>query len=132
MTTALETVQAAYAAFGRGDIPALLALLDEDVEWRFCGDSLAPYTGRRVGRDAVAQWFGQVAQSDEIKIFEPQEFLAAPDHVAVIGFERTRALPGGGSFDTDWVHVWQVADGRITRFFGMYDSEAAAKARAKH
>jgi ketosteroid isomerase-like protein len=131
MTTALETVQAAYAAFGRGDVPALLALLDEDVEWRFCGDSLAPYTGRRVGRDEVGRWFGQVAGSDDIKIFEPHEFMAAPDHVAVVGFERSRALPGGGTFDTDWVHLWQVADGRVTRFFGMLDSEAAAKARSR-
>lgn len=29
----LETIQAAYAAFGRGDIQALMALIDPQVEW---------------------------------------------------------------------------------------------------
>ena len=38
MSDPLTLVQNAYAAFGRGDIPALLQLLSDDVEWRFVGD----------------------------------------------------------------------------------------------
>ena len=29
----LDTVQTIYAAFGRGDVPAILAHLDEQIEW---------------------------------------------------------------------------------------------------
>lgn len=129
MTTPTTLVQSAYAAFGRGDIPGLLSLLTADVRWEFAGDSKAPYTGRVQGHPQVAEWFQAVAQVDGIQAFEPREFLAGPDHVTVLGWERTQALPGGRVFETPWVHVWQVRDGKLSRFFGILDTEAAAKAR---
>ena len=127
--TPLQAVQAAYAAFGSGDIPGLLSQLSDDVVWQFVGDRKAPYTGRVQGKDAVAHWFGQVAEADGIQVFEAREFHAGPEHVTVIGWERTAALPGGEVFESDWVHVWTVRDGLITRFYGMLDTEAAAAAR---
>jgi len=129
MTTPTALVQSAYAAFGSGDIPGLLALLTPDVRWEFVGDSKAPYTGRVQGHSQVAEWFQAVAQADGIQAFEPREFLAGPDHVTVLGWERTQALPNGKVFESPWVHVWQVKDGLLSRFFGILDTEAAAKAR---
>lgn len=128
-TTPLQLVQDAYAAFGRGDVPALLALLTPDVRWAFVGDRKAPYTGSAQGHSQVREWFQAVAQADGIQAFEPREFLAGPDHVTVLGWERTQALPAGGVFETPWIHVWQVRDGRLSRFWGMLDTEAAARAR---
>lgn len=130
MTDPLATVQSAYAAIGGGDVPALLALLADDVRWQFVGDTAAGYTATVRGKGQVAEWFGCVAAHDDIQAFEPRRFLAGPDHVTVIGFERTRALPGGKVFEAEWVHVWTVRDGRIADFYGMVDSEAAAAARA--
>lgn len=129
MSDPLATIGNVYAAFGRGDIPGLLNLLATDVEWRFIGDRATPYTGTFRGHGQVAEWFGMVAQADGIQVFEPRQFLAGPDHVTVIGFERTQALPQGGVFECEWVHVWQLRGDRVARFFGMYDTEAAAKAR---
>jgi ketosteroid isomerase-like protein len=51
--------------------------------------------------------------------------------VTVIGWERTAALPGGQVFECDWIHVWTVRDGLVTRLYGMLDTEAAAAARAR-
>lgn len=31
----IETVRQIYAAFGRGDVPAILACLAEDVDWEY-------------------------------------------------------------------------------------------------
>ncbi len=128
--TPLETVQAVYAAFGAGDLPALLSHLQPDVRWRFVGDRAAPYTGEVQGHDAVAHWFGDVAKADAIQAFEPRQFLAGSDHVTVLGWERTAAMPGGGVFESDWVHVWQLRDGQVESFFGILDTEAAGRARA--
>jgi hypothetical protein len=50
--------------------------------------------------------------------------------VTVIGWERTAALPCGKVFEAEWVHVWSVCDGLVTRLWGMLDTEAAAAARA--
>ena len=128
-TTPLDLVQNAYAAFGSGDIPALLNMLTADIRWQFVGDRRAPYTGVVQGRSQVGEWFLAVAQADGIQAFEPREFLVGADHVTVLGWERTQALPGGGVFETPWVHVWQLKDGLFCRFWGMLDTEAAAKAR---
>jgi uncharacterized protein len=130
MNAFLSQVQDGYAAFGRGDIPGLLALLTPDVRWEFVGDSRAPYTGRFTGRGQVGEWFQCVAQADAIQAFEPREFIAGKDHVTVLGWERTQALPGGAVFECEWVHVWQARDGQVARFWGMLDTEAAARARA--
>lgn len=126
----LDVVKAAYAAFGSGNIPAILELADEDIDWTFRGAKGLAYTGSFRGRSAVEKWFASVAQADDIQAFEPREFLAGSDHVTVLGSERTRALPDGKVFETEWVHVFTVRDGRVTRFWGMYDTQAAAAARS--
>ena len=129
MTDALSLIQTAYACFGRGDIPALLALTTPDVAWQFHGDHGAGYTGRVQGHAQVGEWFGEVARLDDIQAFEPREFLAGAGHVTVIGHERTIARATGRTFETPWVHVWQLRDGRIARFTGFFDTQAAAEAR---
>ena len=58
-----------------------------------------------------------------------RELIDAGEHVTVLGWERTRALPVGVTFETEWVHVWTVRSGRATRFWGMYDTEAGAVGR---
>ena len=40
--TNADVVQQNYAAVGRGDIPALLELLTDDVEWTLQGPSVIP------------------------------------------------------------------------------------------
>lgn len=130
MATPTETIQAMYGAFGRGDIAALLAMLTDDVHWEHKGSIGLPYMGVFHGKAAVAQWFGHVAENDAIQAFEPREFLAGADHVTVLGWERTQALPRGGVFETDWVHVFSLRDGQVCRFIGSYDTAAVAKARA--
>jgi ketosteroid isomerase-like protein len=129
MTTPTETVHRMYAAFGRGDIPALLELVTDDIEWTHRGSIGLPYMGTFRGKAALLQWFGHVAENDGIQVFEPREFLAGPDHVTVLGWERTQALPGGGVFETDWVHVMTLQGGKVSRFVGMYDTAAVARAR---
>jgi ketosteroid isomerase-like protein len=130
MTDPANAIRDAYACFLRGDVPAFLALMTPDVELQFQGDRAAPYTGRVRGTAALAEWLGKVAQADDIQAFEPREFLAGADHVTVLGHERTIARATGRTFETDWVHVWWLRDGRIARVVGMFDSEAAGAARA--
>jgi ketosteroid isomerase-like protein len=128
-TKTLEVVQQAYQAFGRGDVPAILALVADQVDWRFCGSKSLPYTGTFHTREDVGRWFGAIAAVDDVRAFEPREFIAAGDRLTVLGWERTAGRPGGKVFETEWVHVFTVRDGRIIRFWGMYDTEASAAAR---
>jgi ketosteroid isomerase-like protein len=126
---AIEVVREVYGAFGRGDLPGILARLADDAEWKFVGSSGLPYTTTARGKEAIARWFGTIPTVDDIQAFEPRELISAGEHVTVLGWERTRARPSGKVFETDWVHVFTVRDGRVVRFFGMYDTEASARAR---
>jgi ketosteroid isomerase-like protein len=130
MNDPVALIQALYADFGRGDLPAILARLTDDVSWTFHGTIGLPYMRTARGPAEVARWFGQVAEADGIQAFEPREFFAGPDHVTVLGWERTQALPAGRVFETEWVHLWSLRGGKVARFVGMFDTAAVAAARA--
>ncbi len=129
MGSALQLVQQGYAAFGRGDIEGLLALLTDDVDWKFLASDGVPVAGQYSGKQAVKGWFGKLAESDDIQKFEPREFLEGPDHVTVLGWEQTRPKPNGRVFESDWVHVFVVRDGKISRWIGTLDSAAYVAAK---
>jgi hypothetical protein len=51
----VKTVQEGYAAFGRGDVPAILELLTDDIEWIEPGPpDVIPVAGTYRGKDEVA------------------------------------------------------------------------------
>lgn len=124
-------IQSLYAAFARGDVEALLDACVDDVEWHMLGSIALPYMGTFHGRQALLRWFGHVAEFDDIQAFEPREFLAGADHVTVLGWERTRAKPDGGVFESPWVHVFTLRDGKVARFVGLVDTAAVVRARPK-
>ena len=124
----IDVIRAAYAAFGRGDIATIVGLLSDDVDWRFNGPKRLAYSGR-FQKAQIMNWFAELTTADDVQTFEPREFIAGGDHVTVLGLERCAARPSGKVFETEWVHVFTVKHGKITRFWGMYDNEASAAAR---
>ena len=127
-----KVVQEAYAAFGRKDIPALLKLVSDDVDWQaVVGTSSAvPTSGRRMGRAQVEQFFGQLAESVDFKQFEPREFIAERDKVAVLGYYAADAIATGRGWSSDWVMVFTVQNGKIVQFREYADVAAINAAYA--
>lgn len=116
-------VQGGYAAFGRGDIPGFLSLLDADVEWTTPGTSDLPTAGTRRGPAKVGEFFGILTQLVDFEHFEPQTFLADGDRVVVLGTARTKVKGGSGqSIVEHWCHVFTVRDGKIVAFFEYLDT----------
>ena len=122
-------VRAAYAAFQRGDIPGLIEMLTDDIDWWTPGTpEEIPYAGRLSGRAAVGGFFERLAASEEIAHFEPREFIAQGDKVVVTGNYRGRTRAAGREYDLDWLHVFTVRDGRIAAFREYIDTAALAAA----
>ena len=117
-----ELVRGVYAAFGRGDLPAVLAACAEDVDWRYCGPSAAPFAGSYRGRDGVRRFFEVLFASLRITAFEPGRFLADGDTVVVLGREAGTVTATGRSAQYDWAHVFVVRDGRIAEFREFADA----------
>jgi ketosteroid isomerase-like protein len=117
-------VQRGYDAFGRGDIEALLALLDEDVEWITPGPSELPTAGRRRGRQQVAEFFQGVNSLFEIQRFEPEVFVSEGDRVVVLGSETTRVKATGKLLNMRWVHVFTLRNGKVAVLEEYQDTAA--------
>ncbi len=56
MGAALDVVQQAYAAFGRRDIPSLVKLIADEVDWECVAPAALPYSGRRRTPEQVAKF----------------------------------------------------------------------------
>ena len=122
-----QVVKNAYAAFGRRDIPALLALLAEDVEWHIPGTGL-PLSGTYVGPRGVANFFQKLSSEAEILEFEPRHFVAEGDRVVVLGWERSRVRASGHTVEYSWTMAMVVRDGKIVKFEEYADTQAIAAA----
>lgn len=120
----LRTVQGIFEAFGRGDIPGLLDMVTDDVQWIVSGPDTVPYFGERRGRAGVTDFFVQLGSNVEFQRFEPQEFVAQGDKVAVTGSERGLVKTTGRSFDNDWAMLFTVGGGKVSRL-RIYENSAA-------
>lgn len=124
MGAATTIVQQAYEAFGRGDVPAILNLVADEVDWEFVGSANLPYAGRRRNKKEVADFFAAIPRTDDIHVFEPREFIEADEHVTVLGWENSTALDTGKKFESEWVHVFTVKNGKVTRWRGFFNTAA--------
>jgi ketosteroid isomerase-like protein len=128
MANPVELVQGLYAAFGRGDVAAILNALADDVTWCVQGPAWLPWFGARRGREQVGQFFQAIGTNLGIQEFTPREFLAQGDRVIVLGYERGCAVPTGRPYQGEWVHVFTVRNGQVTDFREYCDTAAIADA----
>lgn len=127
-STNTQTVQALFAAFQRGDVDRVLGMLAEDVEWSSGGPPEIPYAGTYCGREAVARFLATLDAELDYERWEPKEFIAEGDIVAVVGEERWRAKRTGKVVANPWVLVLTLRDGKVTRFRNFEDTAAVAAA----
>ena len=79
----VQLIQGAYEAFGRGDIPAVLAILDENIVWHT--PEVLPQHASVNGRDDVLGFFQKLGSIWQDFNLEIRDFCASDDHVCVIG-----------------------------------------------
>ena len=124
-----KIVQDAYAAFGRGDVPAVLATCSSDVQWVVPGDpELMPPAGTHHGVSGVATFFSTLAESQEAETFEPREFVEQGDKVIALGNYRWRVKATGKTFTSDFAHVFTLRDGKVVAFREFADTAAVRDA----
>ena len=130
MPTNVEIVQACFAAFQRGDVPAILNLCDENVEWIEPGLPGIPYGGRGKGRNSATEFFRAMGDTTDVLNFAPQTYLANGDRVVVLGTEDLRAKATGKSAHTEWALDFTVQNGKVTRWQAYFDTAAVQAAYA--
>jgi ketosteroid isomerase-like protein len=112
-------VEAAYEAFGRGDIEAVLGMLDASVEWS--APLTLPQGGEFRGVDGALAFFqGLGAAWDPLGLEIEGVGEVGPD--LVVGVVRgTGSLRDGAAASYGAAHVFTIAGGKITRFREFVD-----------
>ena len=126
--TNVAVLQQGYEAFGRGDIPAVLELLTDDVEWTMQGPSLIPFAGTFRGREGIEEFFSLLDETVEFEQFEPRKFIGQGDTVVVLGYERDVVKQTGRGFEEEWAHIYTLRDGKIAT--GLFIEDTAAHVEA--
>jgi uncharacterized protein len=126
--TNIDTVRQIYADFGQGNIAAILDRINPDVEWVNAGPSVVPYARERRGIDAVREFFSTLDTTVDVQSFEPKEFFASADRVAVFGAWAGRAKPTGKPFTSAWAMAWTLKADKVTSFRSYEDTDALAGA----
>lgn len=132
----LATVQAIYAAFGKGDVPGILEHVSETVRWESWADNSAqragvPWLEARQGKQGVAEFFQALSSLAAVRDFQVLALMEGGDQVAaevIIEFE----VPGtGGHVRDEEVHLWTFdGSGKVVRVRHYADTAkhiAAAK-----
>ena len=109
-----DVVNEAYAAFGRGDIPALLELLDDRVDW--VSPATLPHGGHFSGKDGVLEFFQGIGTIWESLTVEAQGVGEAEDNLVFALVQAHGELRSGGSGAYGAAHSFTVTNGKITKF----------------
>jgi ketosteroid isomerase-like protein len=122
-----QTVQKVYGAFQRGDVPAIVALVADDVDWR--NDEVesreCPWNGNFSGKAGLPGFFEAVGGELDIKVFDVKAMVAAGSSVAVWLRIESTVRKTGRALRNDVVHFWSFNErGEITRYRHFNDTAA--------
>jgi ketosteroid isomerase-like protein len=118
----VETVQAIYEAFGRGDVATILDKLDDAVEWETAVPvSEVPWLQSCRGKTSIVGFFESMAPLQILR-FQPHTMFDGGDKVFVlITFEATYkgnrySFPNNG-------HLWQFnSAGKVIKYDHVKDT----------
>lgn len=120
----VELVKRVYAAFGRGQIEAVLATFDPQIEWHQAeGHPYEPSGRAWVGPGAVReQLLLRIGADWEGFTVRPERFHDAGGVVVVEGRYTGRFKSTGRSLDAQACHVWTLRNGKVARFQQFVDT----------
>src|SRR5581483_4279311 len=115
---------------GGGKDPAeIAALFDADLVFEIQGDDgVLPWIGRKIGRQAVADFISDIRALAEPVTFEVEDILASDSRAAIIGALQTRIKTTGKVIATQFAIILTITDEVVTRFQMLEDSFGVSKA----
>jgi ketosteroid isomerase-like protein len=124
-----DIVKGIYAAFAKGDVPAVLGMLDAGIVWneaegyRFAAGN--PY----MGPHAILQnvFLPLVTDVDGFTV-TPANVIDGGDHVAVEGRYTGTVKATGAPLDAQFVHVFELRGGKVVKFQQYTDTAQWTKA----
>ena len=119
----LETIKAVYDAFTRGDVEAILAVVDDNVDWASDTSSdAAPWYGTRHGKNGVADFFTDFGTAMDVEEFTPVSYAVADDEVHTVVNFRARSRKTDKTVSMRLHHWFRFRAGKIVYYRGTEDT----------
>ena len=105
-----------YDSFLAGDLEAIYALLDPQVEWEIVGSREVPHFGVFRGLEEVKRFFSIIGEINQVESFEVLSYAETENGAYVECRERGHFKGHPKPFDMRSCHLLEIRDGRIVRF----------------
>ena len=128
----VNVVKGMYEAFGRGDIPVVIAALDPQVEWweaeNFIYADGNPYVGPQAVLEGVFMRIGGEWEGFEVA---PEEILDAGETVVGHGYYSGTYKRNGERVRAQFAHLFTFRGGKVVKFQQYTDTAQFLKAVGK-
>jgi len=115
MATNKEIIENVYANFARGDVPAVLGAMADDIEWVEADGFPLPgtFVGPQNVLEGVFMRLGEIG--DEYTVV-PDRFVADGDTVVALGNYTWKHKSSAAPASVKMAHVWTMGDGKVIAF----------------
>ncbi len=125
----IEVIQRMYEAFGRGDVEAILAELDDDVDWvagSEATDPSVPWYGSYQTKGEVPRFFKEIGSHIDVTEFTPLSSTSNETDVMVAVRWAHTVRATGKSASVHMQHWFRFADDKITFVRTLEDTDQSA------
>ncbi len=121
----LNVIDEAYKAFANGDIPSVIAVLDENIVWNEAeGNALAdgnPYMGKEAVLNGVFKRLG--AEHEYFQLVDIQLHEMSNNQVLATLRYQAKLKMNGAIIDAQAAHFWTLKKGKVISFQQYVDTK---------
>ncbi len=119
-----------YETFNSGDVEGFLNTFSEDASWHSPEIDNLPMDTNFKGRDNLAVFLTEIDKYEEFLKIEPKEFITQGDRVVILGELKVRSKLTDKEYNSGFVHIIEVKDGKAISFLEYFDNAAAGRAHS--
>jgi steroid delta-isomerase-like uncharacterized protein len=126
----MAIIQKLYGDFTKGDIPAVGAAMDANIEWNEAENFPFADGNPYIGFDAILKGvFGRIGEEwDYWNLADLNYNDMANDKILVTGRYQAKYKKNGAVINLQMAHLWDLKDGKITKFQQFADTKGIADA----
>lgn len=120
----LELLKQAYQDFATGNVAAVIATWQPDIEWAECtGFPFVKGNGIYIGAQAIVEGvFANIPEYFEGFNIETSDFVDGGDKIVMVGYYKGTWKATGKQFKANATHTWTIKNGKFSHFFQAVDT----------
>ncbi len=120
--SARKVVDRMLEAFAAGDVDKIIETVSEDTVWVYHGTHIISKAEFR-GKEGVSKFFTNIFERTEVIKFDPEQYIVQDNVVVIRGNEHQRTKRSGRELKQNWVQIYTVENGLISRMEEFAASE---------